>query len=130
MRIVAIDHVVLRSPNVERALDFYCGLLGMQGVRVAEWRAGEVPFPSVRASAASIIDLVPLQQTAAEPPRQQLDHFCLTVAGADIAEVERVLAAAGVPVVERGQRFGAQGAADSVYVIGPEGVKTELRVYG
>ena len=130
MRIVAIDHLVLRSPDVERSLDFYCGLLGMEGVRVAEWRAGEAPFPSVRASGSSIIDLVPLQQFAAESPRQQLDHFCLTVAGADVAEVERALAVAGVAVVERGQRFGAQGTADSLYVIGPEGVKTELRVYG
>ena len=130
MRIVAIDHVVLRSPDVERSLDFYCGLLGMEGVRVEEWRAGEVPFPSVRASAASIIDLVPLNEPPADAPRQQLDHFCLTVAGADVAEVERTLADAGVAVVERGQRFGAQGTADSLYVIGPEGVKTELRVYG
>ena len=96
MRIIAIDHIVLRSPDVERSLDFYCGLLGMEGVRVDEWRAGEVPFPSVRASAASIIDLVPLNEPPADAPRQQLDHFCLTVAGADVAEEQEI----GLPHIE------------------------------
>ena len=130
MHIIGIDHIVLQSPDVEQSLAFYCGLLEMEGVRVEEWRIGDAPFPSVRASDASIIDLVPLRESAAEPSRQLLDHFCLTVGGGDLAEVERALAAAGVEIVERGRRFGAQGVADSVYVIGPEGVKMELRVYG
>nr|WP_285710496.1 VOC family protein [Microtetraspora sp. NBRC 16547] len=46
MRVKAFDHLVLNVRDVERALGFYCGLLGLEPVRVAEWRAGDAPFPS------------------------------------------------------------------------------------
>ncbi|WP_341717525.1 VOC family protein [Micromonospora sp. FIMYZ51] len=68
VRVTGFDHLVLTVTDVERALDFYCGRLGLAPVRVDEWRAGKVPFPSVRVSAESIIDLV-----QAEPAARQAD---------------------------------------------------------
>lgn len=58
MRVIAFDHLVLNTADVERSLAFYTGPLGLEPVRVEEWRAGRVPFPSVRVSADTIIDLV------------------------------------------------------------------------
>ncbi len=129
MQIRGLDHIVLRSPDIERSLDFYCRVLGLGEVRVEEWRAGDAPFPSVRIAADTLIDLVPMQEQPDEPGRQRLDHFCLTLEPMDLDAVAAALASAGVVVTERGRRFGALGWAESVYFVGPEGVRTELRVY-
>jgi len=52
-----LDHIVLVCTDVEASLGFYCGELGLTPERVEEWRRGEVPFPSARISASTIIDL-------------------------------------------------------------------------
>lgn len=129
LRIREFDHIVLRSPDIERSLAFYCDVLGLDGVRTQEWRRGDAPFPSVRVSEGSLIDLNPLTADPGDGVGQALDHFCLTLEPTDLDEVAALLEAAGTPVVDRGRRFGARGMAESVYFIGPEGVRTELRVY-
>ena len=47
-RTLAFDHVVLIVRDVEVTLAWYQELLGLDGVRVEEWRAGVAPFPSLR----------------------------------------------------------------------------------
>ncbi|MET8542848.1 VOC family protein [Kitasatospora sp. NPDC004799] len=122
MRVVAFDHLVLNVADVERSLAFYSGLLGLEPVRVDEWRAGQVSFPSVRVTADTIIDLT-------SRPRQEsnVDHICLTVEPLDWQEV----IASGVFTVLEGPvtRFGARGNATSVYVRDPDGNTVELRWY-
>ncbi|MER5379148.1 VOC family protein [Streptomyces sp. NPDC002688] len=122
MRVKAFDHLVLNVEDVERSLGFYTGLLGLAPVRLAEWRAGQVPFPSVRITAESIIDLV-------DGPRGEsnVDHICLTVEPLDWDEV----IASGSFTVLQGPvaRFGARGTATSVYVQDPDGNTVELRWY-
>src|SRR5262249_32761882 len=59
MQVVGFDHVVLAVSDVERSLSWYMDVLGLTGVRVEEWRRREVPFPSVRVSQETIIDLIP-----------------------------------------------------------------------
>lgn len=39
LRVKDFDHLVLNVQDVERALDFYTGPLGLEPVRVEEWRA-------------------------------------------------------------------------------------------
>lgn len=122
VRVTGFDHLVLTVADVERALAFYCGPLGLAPVRVDEWRAGEVPFPSVRVDAGTIIDLVHGRRGSAN-----VDHFCLVVAPLDWHEV----IAAGVFDVVEGPvgRFGARGSATSLYVRDPDGNVVELRWY-
>ncbi|MGW7582128.1 VOC family protein [Kitasatospora sp. NPDC054768] len=122
MRVVAFDHLVLNVADVERSLAFYAGPLGLEPVRVDEWRAGKVSFPSIRVSAGTIIDLV-------HGPRHEsnVDHFCLTVEPLDWQEVID----AGTFTVLEGPvpRYGARGTATSVYVQDPDGNTVELRWY-
>ena len=58
VRVTGFDHLVLVVDDVERSLQWY-GELGLEPVRVEEWRAGKVPFPSLRVDATTIIDFIP-----------------------------------------------------------------------
>lgn len=122
VRVTGFDHLVLAVTDVERSLSFYCDTLGLAPVRVDRWRAGEVPFPSVRVNADTIIDLV-----RGEPGGSNVDHFCLVVEPLDWAEVVE----SGVFTVLTGPvpRFGARGTATSIYVRDPDGNTVELRWY-
>ncbi|MGW3073739.1 MULTISPECIES: VOC family protein [unclassified Kitasatospora] len=122
MRVVAFDHLVLNVADVERSLAFYSGLLGLAPVRVDEWRAGQVSFPSVRITPETIIDLVHGPRHASN-----VDHICLTVEPLDWQEV---IDAGTFDVLEGPvPRFGARGTATSVYVRDPDGNTVELRWY-
>jgi catechol 2,3-dioxygenase-like lactoylglutathione lyase family enzyme len=122
LRITGLDHIVLVSADVERTLAWYCDLLGLEPERVEEWRRGEVPFPSVRVSPTTIIDLI-----AGEPVDGRLDHFCLVVEPTDLDAI----AASGEFTVVDGpaRRFGARGDGTSLYVRDPDGTLVELRHY-
>ncbi|MFF7330591.1 VOC family protein [Streptomyces sp. NPDC090306] len=122
LRVKAFDHLVLVVADVERALEFYTGLLGLAPVRVAEWREGAVPFPSVRVTPETVVDLV-----AGERDGSNVDHICLTVEPLDW---DAFVAAGDFTVLEGPvDRFGARGTATSVYVRDPDGNTVELRWY-
>ncbi|MEV6977585.1 VOC family protein [Kitasatospora sp. NPDC093806] len=122
LRVKAFDHLVLNVGDVERSLEFYSGLLGLEPVRVDEWRAGKAPFVSVRISPETIIDL-----TARERGESNVDHICLTV---DPLDWQEVLDAGTFDVLEGPvDRYGARGNATSIYVRDPDGNTVELRWY-
>ncbi|MEU0516248.1 VOC family protein [Streptosporangium sp. NPDC006007] len=122
MRVIGFDHLVINVRDVERALEFYCGSLGLEPVRVEEWRAGKVPFPSVRVGPATIIDL--LGRSRGE---SNVDHICLVVEPLDWEQIID----SGVFTVLEGPvgRFGARGEGQSIYVRDPDGNTVELRWY-
>jgi catechol 2,3-dioxygenase-like lactoylglutathione lyase family enzyme len=122
VRVVGFDHLVLVVADVERSLAFYCGELGLAGVRVDEWRRGEVPFASVRVDEGTILDLLP-----GERDGRNVDHLCLVIEATDLA----ALAASGRFEVVNGpvRVFGARGYGESVYVRDPDANTVELRVY-
>ncbi|MFV0259647.1 MAG: VOC family protein [Acidimicrobiales bacterium] len=122
MRVQALDHIVLNCADVEASLAWYTERIGLAGDRVEEWRAGEVPFPSVRINDHALIDLF-------DGPGggTNLNHFCLVVTRAD---VDRVVADPAFDVVDGpGERYGARGQGWSVYVRDPDGNIVELRSY-
>ena len=55
LNVVDLDHIVLRVKDVERAIDFYIGILGLAPHRVEEYRAGKVPFPCARVNDGTIM---------------------------------------------------------------------------
>ncbi|CAM5495154.1 VOC family protein [Streptomyces abikoensis] len=125
MRVIAFDHLVLNVADVERSLAFYTGPLGLDPVRVDEWRAGRAPFPSVRVSPTTIIDLV--ERERGDVAASNVDHICLVV---EPLEWQAVVDSGTFTVVDGpGQRFGARGNAESLYVLDPDGNTVELRWY-
>jgi catechol 2,3-dioxygenase-like lactoylglutathione lyase family enzyme len=120
VKAVGLDHIVLRCADIEASLDFYCDMLGLEGERVDAWRRGEAPFPSVRITPETIIDLF-----GPAPDGTNLDHFCLVIEPTDLDAL-----AAAFPDSHRADKlFGAQGAASSLYVNDPDGNTVELRSY-
>jgi catechol 2,3-dioxygenase-like lactoylglutathione lyase family enzyme len=123
IRISGFDHLVLRCADVDESLAWYVDTLGLAPVRVDEWRRGAAPFPSVRVSAETIIDLIPGSFS-----ERNVDHICLV---ADRATVDAIAGDTETfRVVEQPSvRFGAQGDGWAVYVYDPDDNVVEIRSY-
>lgn len=122
VRVVGFDHVVLNVSDVERSLAWYCDELGLEGVRVDEWRRGQVLFPSVRVDDSTIIDLLQTERSG-----QNVDHVCLVIAPTDL---DAVVESGRFDVVGGPSRlFGARGEGTGLYVRDPDGNVVELRQY-
>ena len=124
-----LDHVVLRVADVERALAFYCEVLGCSEER----RIDALGLIQLRAG-DHLIDLVdvnaPLGQAggaAAGEQARNVDHFALQVQPFDEAAIRAHLEAHGVEPGEVGQRYGAQGSGPSMYISDPDGNTVELK---
>lgn len=129
MRIVDIDHVVLRVRDLKRAVAFYCDVLGCEEVR----RVESIGLYQFRAGAA-MIDLVPLdgelgRKGGAGPQAEgrNLDHFCLRVEPFDAAAIAKHLREHGIECGPVEQRFGAEGNGPSIYIQDPDGNVVELK---
>lgn len=123
MRARSFDHLVLNVSDVEASLVWYMLHLGLEPVRVDEWRRGEAPFPSLRINDSAIIDFL-----SSERSGENLNHFCLVVDDADL----HALHASGVIETEGEPRrlYGARGIGWALYVLDPDGNRVELRHYG
>ena len=122
MRITGLDHIVLKVSDMERSVAWYADVLGLDTVRLEEWRRGEAPFVSMRVDASTVIDLQLGDVTGIN-----MDHFAMVVDDVDLVE----LAASGrmgiVPAPR--QLFGARGVGLGIYVRDPDGHTVELRTY-
>lgn len=125
VRIVGFDHLVLVSVDVERSVAWYRDALGLEVLRLDDWREGRAPFPSVRIDAGTIIDIIP-----GAPPAGggNVDHLCLVCEETDLVGVRD----SGMFEVVEGpvSRWGARGVGTSLYVRDPDGNLVELRHYG
>lgn len=119
--IAGLDHVVLRVRSIERAIEFYCTVLGcrvereLDQPRLVQLRAG-----------ASLIDLVP-----GDPPTAReagnMDHFALRLEAFDADSLAAHLKRHGVDPGAVHERYGAEGYGPSVYFTDPDGNTVELK---
>lgn len=124
-RFLAFDHLVLRCAEVETSLAWYRDVLGLSAERVDEWREGTAPFPSVRVSLDTIIDLVPATGPVTEP---NVDHLCLVADRVTVDAIAQDTATFRL-VGDPGLRSGARGKGWSVYVRDPDDNVVEVRSY-
>jgi len=119
VKVTAFDHVVLVSADPERLVAWYGEVLGLEALRLEEWRRGEVPFASLRVSADTIIDV---QHGVRDG--ENMGHMALVVEGADLAAL-----AAEHGVAAPRSLFGARGQGQGIYLRDPDGNGVELRSY-
>ncbi|MBB3010884.1 MULTISPECIES: VOC family protein [Cupriavidus] len=128
-RILGLDHLVLRSADVDALRRFYVDVLGCS----VEREQTDLGLTQLRAG-GSLIDLVtldgPLGRAGGAGPGAQgrnLDHFCLRIDPFDAQALRAHLAAHGIDAGEVAQRFGAEGKGPSLYVQDPDGNVVELK---
>ena len=128
MHVVGVDHVVVNTRDVETALTFYRDVLGLEILRLEEFRQGKVGFVSARVSPETIIDLRP--DPSLEHTTPNMDHYCLVLGPTDMHQLHAELQAKGVRV-EAAVRpaWGAQGYGQQFKLWDPDGNKIELRCY-
>lgn len=129
IKVLGIDHVVLRTSSLDDMLGFYRDLLHC-GI---EREIPELGLVQLRAGSA-LIDLVPvdseLGKAGGGPPQQNgrnMDHLCLCIQSLEESELADYLGSRGVQVPEFADRYGAQGHGRSVYIKDPEGNVVELK---
>jgi catechol 2,3-dioxygenase-like lactoylglutathione lyase family enzyme len=134
-----IDHIVIWVGDPLASLRFYEQVVGLHGVRVDEFKAGNAPFLSVRVSPESIIDLMALTSapgtesltkapgSAAHP----VNHICLAVSKEEYDALSGRLEKESVDTQARmHQTFGARGLApEAFYFKDPDGNVIEARYY-
>ena len=129
MRILGLDHIVLRVRDMDRMIAFWRDALGCEVEKVQ----AQLGLVHIRAGAV-LIDLVglagPLGKEGGIPPVKEgrnLDHFCLRVEPFEPEAIRARLAALGIAADPPKRRFGAEGYGDSIYFDDPEGNRIELK---
>lgn len=127
-----MDHVAIRVSDIDRALEFYHGLLGLPVRDREEFEAGELPFVAVAAGGRHL-HLVPTD----EPFETAQEHVCLLLRSDDkdteaaMARLLDELRSAGVEVLdgEPIERLGTYGRDWAAYVRDPDGRIVELKLH-
>jgi glyoxylase I family protein len=118
VRVTGLDHLVLVTPDPERLITWYRQVLGLEPERLEQWRAGEVPFASLRVDQGTIIDVLRGERTGSN-----VDHLAFVVD----ADLDALAAEHGVPGPK--ELFGARGQGRGIYLRDPDGTGVELRSY-
>jgi catechol 2,3-dioxygenase-like lactoylglutathione lyase family enzyme len=130
----SMDHIVFNVQDMETMISFYTTLLQLPTERLDEFRAGQVPFPSVLLNADTIIDLFPKNMwektSRAGQGFPNLNHFCIALSRIAWQDLRRRLQTNNV-AIEDGPvpRWGSHGTGTSIYFRDPEGNLVEARYY-
>ena len=129
IKIRDIDHVVVRVSDVERALHFYCEVLGC----VTERNREDLGLYQLRAG-RSLIDIVDVngeigKKGGPAPGKDghNMDHFCVRVDPFDEPAIREHLKKHKVKASPTETRYGAEGNGPSIYLLDPEGNTVELK---
>ena len=126
---VGLDHVVLRVADLDRAIGFYCEVLGCR----VEKRQEAIGLVQLRAG-RSLIDLVDIEGKigreggrAAGTEGRNMDHFCIRIEPFDGEAIRAHLLQRGIDPGAVVSRYGAEGDGPSIYLKDPEGNTVELK---
>jgi len=129
MRILGLDHIVIRCNDLAVMQRFYCDVLGC-GVEKNNEKLGLLHLRAGQ----SLIDLISVEGElgragGAGPGKdaRNIDHFCLRIESFDETALRARFRASGVELSRVYENFGAEGTGPSVYLSDPEGNSIELK---
>ena len=124
MKIERIDHLNITVADIDRSIEFYKRVLGMETETIGEGRAALLfGQQKIHLDAAG----GPMAPMGAGDKRMPA-HICF-VTDAPVSEISAHLAECGVPVRMQGPRAGAIGTIQSVYIDDPDGNSIEISHY-
>jgi catechol-2,3-dioxygenase len=130
LKVLGIDHIVLRTTKLDEMLKFYTEVLGCTIERETPKETG---LTQLRAGEA-LIDLVTVNSKlgalgggAPTKTERNVDHFCLQIKSMPEQDILNHLEKNAIEVGEFASRYGAQGLGNSIYIQDPEGNGVELR---
>lgn len=130
IKILAIDHIVIRTEKPQTMIDFYINLLGCTLERDL---GAEFGLTQLRAGNA-LIDIVAVDGVlgkrggpAPKPTGNNMDHFCLQIEPVDETILLEYLKTHRIRAGEFTNRYGAEGFGRSIYIADPDGNTIELK---
>ena len=127
-RTKGLDHVVLRTKDIDKMLDFYRDVLGLPVAKhnkpLGLWHL------TAGTSMIDLVDMVGPLGEAGDPTLNEvrnLDHLALKIAPFDEAAILAYLESNGIAAEPAKTRFGADGDGPSIYLSDPEGNGVELK---
>ena len=129
-----LDHIVINSVDINLSLHFYTEILELHGERIEEFKHNQVPFPSVRITKDTIIDLFPKKLWEKTNPenvcRPNLNHFCFSTSKKNWESLQERLNENGIAIEDGpAKRWGAHGSGVSIYFRDPDENVIEVRYY-
>ena len=134
-----LDHVVLHVADPIESAEWYQRVVGLEPVRLEEYKRGESPFPSVRIAEDAIMDLSPLSaapdlELATRTPGSvghRVNHVCIAMTRAEYDALDERLRADGRDTSARVRpTYGALGwAPENFYFNDLDGNVIEARYY-
>lgn len=127
MKIQNIDHFVITTGNLEKCLDFYVGVLGME--HVVETSENDQHSLHFGTQKINIHTYVGEFQPAAKHAEIGCADFCL-ITEDDIHQVKSEIEDRGIKIIEGVIRTaGARGEMESIYMFDPDGNLVEVAAY-
>jgi catechol 2,3-dioxygenase-like lactoylglutathione lyase family enzyme len=128
MKIERIDHLNITVADIDRSIEFYRRVLGMQIESMGEGRAAlHFGQQKIHLDAAKGLDATGGAMAMSGEKRMPA-HICF-VTQAPIGEVTAHLEDCGVPIRIQGPRAGAIGTIQSVYIDDPDQNSIEISSY-
>jgi catechol 2,3-dioxygenase-like lactoylglutathione lyase family enzyme len=129
-----MDHIVLNADDEYLLMDFYMEIIGLEPDRLDLYRRDEVPFPSVRINADTIIDIFPKKMWAEGGDQAKgtpnLNHFCMGFSRDEWEALRGRLDTAGVEIFRGPENvWGAHGQGISIFFRDPEDNIVEAKTY-
>ncbi|WP_375449499.1 VOC family protein [uncultured Devosia sp.] len=125
--LLGFEHIGMTSGDLDRAIAFYCDLLGFKLVLRKPQTQGELAFLDAGGGMLEIFAPGPGIQPARDVPQGEAGARHLTFAFTDIGTVIEQLATAGVDIIERPRRAHNQEMFKRVaFVRDPDGIIIEL----
>lgn len=127
--VIGLEHVNIKSRDIQRSIDFYSEVLGLRLVRLDRNDDDTIRFAALRAGDA-LIDIQPDTSNEWDAQRTGFNHMALLIEPADLEAIADRCRDLDIPITEGPvARQGAYGMGWALYIQDPDGHGIELKHY-